>query len=504
MPDQNDIIEFLSDGRSYGMAGRPVERITTHASHLFLVGDRAYKLKRAVRYSYLDYSTLAVRERACRAEFELNRRTAPKLYRAVKAITRSSDGRLEFDGIGTVADWIVEMIRFDQEELFDRLAQGNRLTAPLMRALADGIAEFHAKAGLAPSFGGAGEIADVIADNARHLSTACPPLDRDAVAKLGSESEAALARVAALLDRRRDTGKVRRCHGDLHLRNICLFENHPTLFDCIDFSDRIACIDVLFDFAFLLMDLEHWKLRPLGNIVFNRYLDRSDERDGIAALPLFLSVRAAVRAKVAMDANPSHQDVDAAKEARAYLDLARSLLEPRPPRLVAVGGLSGTGKSTLAAALAPRFAPAPGARVIRSDVLRKKIFGVAPERRPPPNAYGRDVNDKVYAALYEEAARTVAAGFTAIVDAVFLAPEERAAIEEVAARAGMPFRGLWLTAPREILAARLDARRGDASDADRSIMERQAAIGPGPLAWHRLDAAQDSSALVRDVADLLV
>jgi uncharacterized protein len=484
-------------GRAHS-ARRSVERITTHASHLFLVADRVFKLKRAVRYSYLDYSILSARERACRAELDLNRRTAPQLYLGVKAITRRASGGLEFDGDGEAIDWVVEMIRFDREQLFDNLARRGALTAATMRELADEIAAFHAGAEIASSFGGAAEIADVIADNTRHLSSACPPLAREAVAALGSISAAALTRAAKLLDERRGGGKVRRCHGDLHLRNICRFENRPTLFDCIDFSDRIACIDVLFDLAFLLMDLEHRKLRPLGNIVFNRYLDRTDDGGGIAALPLFLSMRAAVRAKVIMDAPAARGDEGAAGEASAYLDLAQSMLTAGSLRLIAVGGLSGSGKSSLAAALAPDFPPAPGARVIRSDVTRKTLFGVAPETRLPQQAYDRAANDKVYETVGEEAAAILASGYTAIVDAVFLAPEERAAIEQVAARAGAPFLGLWLTAPREVMAGRLDSRRGDASDADRAIMERQAAIDPGPLHWRRLDAAKDLATLARE------
>jgi aminoglycoside phosphotransferase family enzyme/predicted kinase len=491
---QQEVIDFLADGNRHAAADRSAQRITTHASHLFLLADRVFKLKRAVRYSYLDYSSLAARERACRAEFELNRRTAPALYRAVRAITRRNDGGLEFDGAGSVVDWVVEMVRFDQGLLFDCLAREGGLTATMMRSLADEIAAFHAKAEIAPSFGGAAEIADVITDNAQHLEAACPPLTRHAVTGLRSASEAALTHVAALLESRRRLGKVRRCHGDLHLRNICLFEDRPTLFDCVDFSDRIACIDVLFDLAFLLMDLEHRDLRRLGNILFNRYLDRADESGGIRALPLFLSVRAAVRAKVAIDAGRQEAQ---ATEARAYLDLAESLLSGSPPRLIAVGGLSGTGKSTLAAALAPDFLPAPGARVIRTDVLRKRLFGVAPEARLPQDAYDRAATIKVYDALFAEAATILASGYTAIADAVFLAPGERAAIEAVAARMGIPFTGLWLTAPPEILANRLDRRRGDASDADRAIMEMQLTIDPGQIGWRQIDAAQDAVTAAR-------
>ena len=190
-----------------------------------------------------------------------------------------------------------------------------------------------------------------------------------------------------MLDRRGAAGKVRRCHGDLHLRNVCLFEGKPTLFDCLEFSDELASVDVLYDLAFLLMDLEHRGLADFANLVLNRYLDLTGEDDGLAALPLFLSLRAAIRAHVtaaAMErAAQSAAEPAMAAEARRYLELAAQFLRPRSCRLIAIGGLSGTGKSTLAAALAPCL----GARVLRSDVIRKRLFGVAPETQLPASAY---------------------------------------------------------------------------------------------------------------------
>ena len=284
--DQGEVVEFLKHGESYGRPGETPERIDTHASIVFLIGDRVFKLKRAICFSFLDYSTATARERFCRAELALNRRTAPDLYLAVRAITRNSEGTLEWDGEGPALDWVVEMRRFDQHALFDRLATAGRLTPELMVDLADEIAAFHAEAESVASYGGREGIAEVVVDNHQNFVSACPPLDISAVRALQSASEAALDKVGGLLDVRRAEGRVRRCHGDLHLRNICLFNGRPTLFDCIEFSDPIACIDVLYDLAFLLMDLEHRGLRRLGNIVFNRYLDRADEVSGLAALQL--------------------------------------------------------------------------------------------------------------------------------------------------------------------------------------------------------------------------
>jgi len=490
--DQSPAIEFMSRGASFGLPDEKPRRIDTHISIVFLVGDRVFKMKRALKLSFLDYSTLAERERLCRAEFELNRRTAPVLYRAVRRLTRAPDGGLEWDGDGPLVEPVLEMARFGDDALFDHLATEGKLNPGLMVQLGDIIAEFHAATEITPAFGGSAGIAAVIADDNANLRSGCPPLDRDAVDALHRAQEGALAKQAALLDARQRHGKVRRCHGDLHLRNICLFEDKPTLFDCIEFSDEIACIDTLFDLAFLLMDLEHRGLRVLGNVVFNRYLDRSGDGAGLAALPLFLSIRASIRAKVAVTALKVQKD--AAEQAKAYLDLAARLLGPAKPQLIAIGGLSGSGKSTVAARFAGDFAPAPGARHLRSDVLRKTMMQVAPETKLPPSAYTDEVSAAVYRTMREQAAAALAAGYSAIVDATFMDVGERAAVAAVAGQAGVPFTGLWLTAPDSVLLDRVARRRGDASDADRAVLEQQLKADLGAMNWREVDVSGDAGA----------
>ena len=386
--DQRDVIGFLSTPSSYGAAVERVDIIQTHVSLIFLAGDRAYKLKRAIKFPYLDFSSAEQRRIACKAELALNRRTAPDLYLEVRALTRTANGGVGFGTEGRVVDWIVVMRRFDQTALFDELAKTNRLNASLMTELADHIAAFHQAAEPRPDHGGAAALAAVVETNHCCLMAA-----RDAgfasarIVEIRERSLEQLAAVGALLDRRAAAGKVRRCHGDLHLRNVCLFEGKPTLFDCLEFSDELASVDVLYDLAFLLMDLEHRGLADFANLVLNRYLDLTGEDDGLAALPLFLSLRAAIRAHVTAAAmervTQSAAKPEMAAEARSYLELAAQFLRPRSCRLIAIGGLSGTGKSTLAAALAPCL----GARVLRSDVIRKRLFGVAPETQLPASAY---------------------------------------------------------------------------------------------------------------------
>jgi len=388
--DQQAVIAFLGEPSSYGPAIGRVDIIETHISLVFLAGDRAYKLKRAVKYPYLDFSTSEHRRLACEAELALNRRTAPALYLEVRAVTRMPDGKIGFGPAGQAIDWVVVMRRFEQSSLFDALAQTGKLSAPLMYELAGHIANFHAMAERRYDLGGAAALAAIAETNHRCLTEAQHAgFARERIEEIRHNSLQRLEAVGGLLDQRRAEGKVRRCHGDLHLRNICLLDGKSTLFDCLEFSDALASIDVLYDLAFLLMDLEHRGLTEFANVVFNRYLDLTNEDDGLPALPLFLSLRAAIRAHVtatAMDrATQVEKKRQMACEACSYLELAARLLRPRPSRLIAIGGLSGSGKSTLAAALAPAI----GARVLRSDVIRKRLFGVAPETPLPASAYAQ-------------------------------------------------------------------------------------------------------------------
>lgn len=293
---QDEVIDFLSRLESYGLHGGAVEKIETHCSIVFLAGERAYKLKRAIRYSSLDYTTLVRRQAACAAELVLNRRTAPEIYLSVSTICRFPDGRLAFDGSGPVLEPVVVMRRFAQTMLFDHLLEQGRLTPALMQALGRAVARLHNGAERTPQFGGSAAMRRVIADNARELARVANALDGADVSVLTTRTASALEDVAELLDRRRAEGKVRRGHGDLRLANICLWAGEPTLFDAIEFSDEIGCIDVLHDLAFLLMDLLVQDRADLANAALDAYLKATPETEGLSALPLFLALRAGTRA----------------------------------------------------------------------------------------------------------------------------------------------------------------------------------------------------------------
>ena len=334
-----------------------------------------------------------------------------------------------------------------------------------------------------------------------------PPAE---VAALAQASRAAYDRVRPLLIDRGARGLIRRIHGDLHLGNIVLIDGSPVLFDAIEFSPLIASGDVLYDLAFLLMDLTERGLGQVANIVLNRYFaqtQRAEDFDALAALPLYLSMRAQIRANVTaarLGQAEESKHADIAATAKKYFDWARHFITPAAPVLVAVGGFSGTGKSVLARALAPGLAPAPGAVVLRSDVERKALFGTAEAEPLPPEAYSEPVTARVYATITDKARRAAAAGHSVIIDAVFARQGERVAVERSGTVIGVRFRGLFLEADVATRVARVESRDRDASDADASVARTQEDYDLGALDWLRIDATGTPEATLKRATDALV
>jgi uncharacterized protein len=490
---QDEVLAFLADPKSYGEShAEAVRRIDTHAASVFLCGSRALKIKRAVRFAFLDFSTLDKRKAACEAELAANAPYAPEIYKGVVAITRERDDSLAIGGSGAPVEWAVDMHRFDETRTLDHLS--GAIDAALADALGRAVAAAHAKAPPVEPAPWIAALGSYIGEHVEAFSAHPDIFPAAAIDALARQSRAAYDRIVPLLGERGRRGLVRRIHGDLHLGNIVLIDGRPVLFDAIEFSAIIASGDVLYDLAFLLMDLVERGLAEAANVVLNRYLaetKRIADLDALAALPFFISMRAAIRANVTaarMERAGGDEQRSIAKAAAAYFALAQRALAPAEPKLVAIGGLSGTGKSQLARALAPHIAPMPGAVIVRSDVERKVLFGVGETEKLPPHGYAAEVTERVYAVLCDKARRIVGAGHSAIVDAVFARPAERAALAAAARSAGIPLNGLFLTAPLDIRLARVGGRSRDASDADRAVAEAQEAYDTGQLDWTRIDA----------------
>lgn len=489
---QSVAIDWLARGEPWGE--RP-DVIETHAALVFLIGDKAFKLKKAVDLGYLDFSTIEKRRRALEREFELNRRTAPSFYQRVVPVSRSN-GAFALGGSEVPVDWLLEMLRFPDDALLSHRADQGALDEATIERLAVHVARFH---DAAESVAGdwPASVARIARENTEDLQAQAGVIDRMLAADVAALRERARAVCASVLALQ--SADIRRCHGDMHLGNVFLDGAQPTLFDCIEFDDFYATIPPLYDLAFLLMDLRMRGLPRLANRTLNLWLvHRDTERwpdivDSLEAVPLYLMLRAEIRAK------SEGRRPGGTADALRYLSVAREFASPTAPRLIAIGGLSGTGKSSLAKDIAWRIGQGAGALHLRSDEIRKRLANVDLADHLSPTAYTKETSAQVYDRLYALAAAALKAQQAVIVDAVFARESEREGIAAVARDAGVSFEGLWLEASVEALERRLGAREGDASDADIAVLRRQLAYDIGAITWQRIDAGRDSIAVAAEV-----
>jgi uncharacterized protein len=475
--DQSEVVAFLTH-----LAGAPP--VETHISYLFLGQDTVWKLKKAVHLPFVDFTRVGDRHHFCQRELALNAPAAPGLYRDVVPIVRQQDGSLSVGGAGDAVDWVVRMARVPAGDFLDVKAAASGLSPALLDQIADAVAAWHMS--LPPVLGLRPDMEAIAQGNVD--SAVAAGLAETEVFAWRDPMLAGLRARAVWRDARAAAGFVRRCHGDLHLGNLCLWQGKPVLFDALEFDEALATVDVAYDLAFLLMDLEHRLDRAAANRVLNRYVARSADADLVGGLAVFLSMRAMIRAHV--EARSGHADRIA-----GYLTAAARYLEPHPPLVIAIGGLPGSGKSTLARAVAPLLGAAPGALVLRSDEIRKRQHGVEPEQRLPQSAY----TEAKSTAVFEELARLVAtaakAGHAVIADATFMDLAHRSLVEAAAQRACVAFLGIWLTAPQPVLEQRIAARAGDVSDATVEVLRAAVVADPGAGDWHSVDASDQGSAV---------
>ncbi len=483
LSDYAQIIAGLALPAAYTHPAERFAHIETHASHVFLVGDLTYKLKKPVNLGFLDFTTLERRRFFCEEELRLNRRLAPDTYLAVVPIT-GTPAAPRMGGEGEALEYAVKMRRFPQNALLSR----RRVTPDVVDRIADRVAAFHEVVPIAAPESGYGSPESVLApmlDNLAVLSeTAKSAIDAPRLAALEAWTRARFPALTELIEQRRLNGRVRECHGDLHRGNIADVFGQLIIFDGIEFDPALRWIDTINEVAFLAMDLAQGGAADLARRFLNRYLERNGDYDGVALLDLYRVYRATVRAKVTairltqpgLEANEVlHYRVELAR----YLALAEEYTGDQPRRLILTHGRSGSGKTHLSVILRERL------RLIhiRSDIERKRLFGLPLEARAAAAAetgiYTPEATARTYARLFELARSILAGGWGVLVDATFLRRSQRAPFLALAAELNVPCTVLYLQAPESVLRARVAKRVAegcDASDADITILDAQSAV----------------------------
>lgn len=481
--DLQQLVEALRDPQCYPHPVDQVEVIETHISYVLLAGDYAYKLKKPLNLGFLDFSSPERRSFYCAEELRLNRRLAPDYYLDCPTIGGSPE-RPRFDADGAPLTTAVRMRRFPQQALLDQQLLAGALLPEQMDRIADRVAEFHESVERSPHgrFGDPAQVHEPVSDNFRHIRS----LSRDtglldSLRQIEEQAEADFRRLRPLLEHRRSKGFVRECHGDLHLGNMARVDDRILIFDCIEFNDDFRWIDVISEVAFFCMDLLQRGQRDLAWRFLNRYLERTGDYEGVALMPYYTSYRAMVRAKVAAirasQAEPGGREAEAAlAECRDYMELARSGSHPRYCGLLLTHGVSGSGKSTISQAMLGPL----GAIRIRSDVERKRLFGVPRDAQGTERAgldlYSAKASRATYQKLLTLAGPLLRAGFPVILDATYLQRQHRQPARDLARSLDVPYVILACEADTATLQqwlAQRAARGGDPSEADTRVMHQQ-------------------------------
>jgi uncharacterized protein len=476
LAEQAELVkQLLACPGCFHHASDDMQYMETHISHLLLVGDLVYKIKKPLNLGFLDFSTLEKRRQCCEEELRLNRRLAPELYLAVVRIGGSSQ-QPRLDGAGPPIEYAVKMRRFRQRALLSQTPPDQAELAELARQIAD----FHQRiprAATTSDWGTPAAVLDPMEQNFQHIRNLKHPLlDSDRLDSLQNWTENFMLNLTPLLQERRELGKIRECHGDLHLGNITRFEGRLMPFDGIEFNPALRWIDVLSDLAFLLMDLQHRGLTQAAAQLLNDYLELAGDYAGLPLLPFYLLYRAMVRAKVCA-IRFCQSDIDKSEAAelldeyRRYLNLAESVSSHPPAALLLTHGLSGSGKSTVSGWLAQQLM----AIRIRSDVERKRLFP-GDDQGAQGRRYASSATATTYAHLCAMAERLLRAGFAVIVDAAFLKQGQRQPFFQLAESLQTPLLILDCQAETSLLHARIaqrDASGDDPSEADLKVLKMQ-------------------------------
>ncbi len=455
----------------------PIQLIQTHISYVLLTGDYAYKVKKSVNFGFLDFTTLEQRKHFCEEELRLNQRGAPHLYLEVLAITQEAD-QLALNGHGEPIEYALKMRQFPQDALFTNLFEKGELTEKRMEELAWVVARFHAQAktnNAIQNFGSMAQIRAAIDQNYEQTKKYIGgPQTQEQFDQTQSYTDHFFEKQQEIFAQRVAHNRIREGHGDLHLGNICLWQDQILLFDCIEFNQAFRFVDVMYDVAFVVMDLEARHRPDLSNAFLNTYVEATGDWEGLEVLPLYLIRQAYVRAKVTSFLLDEPEISEAAKaEARQkaahYYQLAWQYAHKHKGQLILMSGLSGSGKSTVARYFARRL----NAVHIRSDAVRKHLGGISLYERGEASLYTPAMNDRTYSHLLHLGIKLATQGYPVILDAKYNQQVFRLTALKQANVNHLPFRIFYCSAPLEVLRERLQRRSGDITDARVNLLAKQ-------------------------------